>query len=98
MAARCQGIYPCLTILQKHNFCRNTVSKVRQDIRLYKARLQPASNLSMGLTRVETLLTTGLCTDKAGDDVTDDWSQVDGEVGTIGCETSSLVRMYAASH
>lgn len=64
---------------------------------LYKARLHLASNLSRGLTRAGTVWTTGLCTDKAGEDVTDDWSQEDGEVGTIGCETRSLVRMYAAS-
>ena len=42
----------------------------------------------MGLFRAGTVWTTGLRTDNAGDDVTD----VDGEVGTIGCETSSLVR------
>lgn len=45
----------------------------------------------MGLTRAGTVRTIGLCTDNAGDDVTDDWSHIDGDVGTIGCETSSLV-------
>lgn len=71
--------------------------KTSRHLTLYKARLQRASNLSRGLTRAGTVRSTGLCTDKAGDDVTDDWSQVDGEVGTIGCETRPLVRMYAAS-
>ena len=47
----------------------------------------------MGLTRAGTVRTIGLCTDNAGDDVTDDWSQIDGDVGTIGCETSSLVQL-----
>lgn len=66
---------------------------IHQNLRPYKARLQRASNLSMGLTRAGTVQTTGLCTDNAGDDVTEDWSHEDGDVGTIGCETSSLVRI-----
>lgn len=74
----------------KAQFCHKSI---HQTLRLYKARLQRASNLSMGLTRAGTVRTTGLCTDNAGDEVTDDWSQEDGDVGTIGCETSSLARM-----